>query len=332
MTALASTPLRTPAATMRAAVVQAPGSVVVADAPLPTPGPGQLRVRLQGCGVCASNIPPFEGRDWFTYPMEPGALGHEGWGIVDALGPGVSSFRIGERVATLSQHAYAQYDLADVSATVKLPPALDGSPLPAEPLGCALNIFRRADIRPGQTVAIVGAGFLGLLLSRLAANAGARVIALSRRPFSLDVASRFGASETILMDDHWRIIHHVNSLTRQRFCDVVIEATGKEWPLNLAAELTRERGRLVVAGYHQDGLRSVNMQLWNWRGLDVINAHERDPAVYLHGMTAAVGEVAQGRLDPAPLYTHVFPLEQLGDALRATHARADGFIKALIRM
>jgi len=54
----------------------------------------------------------------------------------------------------------------------------------------------------------------------------------------------------------------------------VIEAAGQQWPLDLATELTRERGRLIIAGYHQDGPRQINMQLWNWRGLDVINAHE----------------------------------------------------------
>jgi hypothetical protein len=99
----------------------------------------------------------------------------------------------------------------------------------------------------------------------------------------------------------------VKELTGGAFCDRVIEAVGKQWPLDLSAELTRERGRLIIAGYHQDGPRQVNMQLWNWRGLDVINAHERDPEVYLAGIRAAVAAVTSGRLDPRPLYTHVYP-------------------------
>lgn len=333
MTILSESPARTAATTtMRAAVVKAPGQIEVVDAPIPQPGPTQIRVRLEGCGVCASNIPPFEGRDWFKYPMEPGALGHEGWGTVDAVGDQVHTFSPGDRVAVLSYHAYAEYDVADISAAVHLPPELDRTPLPAEPLGCALNIFRRSQIKEGQTVAIVGIGFLGALLTRLATNAGARVIAISRRPFSLEFAREFGAAETIVMDDHYRIIEQVKSLTNGTFCDVVIEATGKEWPLNLSAELTKERGRLIVAGYHQDGLRSVNMQLWNWRGLDVISAHERDPAIYLEGMKAAARAVASGRLNPAPLYTHTFPLDQLADALTLTRDRPNGFMKALITM
>jgi threonine dehydrogenase-like Zn-dependent dehydrogenase len=74
------------------------------------------------------------------------------------------------------------------------------------------------------------------------------------------------------------------------------------------------------------------MQLWNWRGLDVINAHERDPAVYLRGMREAVDAVVAGRMKPGPLYTHTFGLEQLGEALDMTRERPDGFLKALIRM
>jgi threonine dehydrogenase-like Zn-dependent dehydrogenase len=72
------------------------------------------------------------------------------------------------------------------------------------------------------------------------------------------------------------------------------------------------------------------MQLWNWRGLDVINAHERDPAEYIRGMREAVEAVASGQLDPSSLYTNRFPLEQLDDALNTTRDRPDGFLKALV--
>jgi threonine dehydrogenase-like Zn-dependent dehydrogenase len=317
---------------MRAARLAAPGEILLDEVALPEPGPGQVRIRLEGCGVCASNLTPWGGAEWMTYPTEPGALGHEGWGVVDALGEGVTEFAVGDRVAALSYAAYAEYDLADASATVKLPAALDGQPFPGEPLGCAMNIFRRSDIQPGQTVAIVGIGFLGALLTRLARDAGARVIAISRRPFSLEVARQMSADETIAMDDHWAIIEKVKQLTGGVLADRVIEAVGKQWPLDLAAEITKERGRLVIAGYHQDGPRQVNMQMWNWRGLDVINAHERDPAVYLEGIRMAVDAVASGRLDPTPLYTHTYPLDHLDQAFDDTRDRPDGFLKALVRM
>ena len=318
--------------TMSAAVVTKPLRVELQNAPAPLPGPRQVLIRLEGCGVCASNLPPWEGRPWFTYPMPPGALGHEGWGRVEKIGSEVTEFLPGDRVAMISNHAYAEWDVAEVGAVARLPAELDAEPFPAEPLGCAMNIFKRSGIGKDDTVAIVGIGFLGALLTQLASAAGARVIAITRRPFALQFAKEMGASRTVVMDDHWRIIEEVKQLTGGKFCSVVIEATGKQWPLDLAAELTRERGRLVVAGYHQDGPRQVNMQLWNWRGLDVINAHERDPAIYLDGMRQAVDAVKSGLLNPRPLYTHDFPLSRLGDALSMSAARPDGFIKALITM
>jgi threonine dehydrogenase-like Zn-dependent dehydrogenase len=316
--------------TMRAAVLTAPGRIEVEHVPLPAPGPGQVRVRLEGCGVCASNLTPWAGPEWMAFPTRPGDLGHEGWGTIDALGDGVTGLAPGDRVAALSYQSYAEYDLAEADAVVKLPDALAGQPFPGEPLGCAFNIFRRADIRAGQTVAIVGIGFLGAILTRLARDAGARVIAISRRAESLALARAMGAAETVPMDDHAAIVARVKELTGERFCERVIEAVGKQWPLDLAGELTAERGKLIVAGYHQDGPRQVNMWLWNWRGIDVINAHERDPQAYVAGIREAVDAVASGRLDPAPLYTDRYPLERLGDALDATRDRPGGFVKALV--
>jgi threonine dehydrogenase-like Zn-dependent dehydrogenase len=156
------------------------------------------------------------------------------------------------------------------------------------------------------------------------------VIAISRRQESLDLARLIGPITTISMDDHRQIIERVRELTNGTFCDRVIEAVGKQWPLDLAGELTREGGRLIIAGYHQDGPRQVNMQLWNWRGFDVVNAHERDPAVSLQGMREAVEAIEKGLMDPKLLITHRYPLERLDDALNATRDRPGKFVKAVV--
>jgi NADPH:quinone reductase len=315
---------------MPAAIFAGPHNIHVAQVALPTPGPHEVRIRLEGCGVCASNLPVWEGRPWFAYPLEPGAPGHEGWGRIDAVGREVRGLAVGERVAVLSSHAYAAYDIAPADAVVPLPAALDGMPFPGEVLGCTMNIFRRSDIHPGQTVAIVGIGFLGALLTGLASQAEAHVLAISRRAFALEIAQHFGATATLRLDDARRVIEQVRIFTEDTGCDRVIEAVGQQETLELAGELTRVGGRLIIAGYHQDGLRQVNMQLWNWRGLDVINAHERDPAVMREGMRLAVTAVARGRLDPTPLYTHRVTLEQLPAIFATMQERPDGFLKAWI--
>jgi threonine dehydrogenase-like Zn-dependent dehydrogenase len=322
--------MRTEGLAMQACVIVAPGQAALQDAPRPEPGPGEVLLRLEGSGVCASSLPLWEGRAWFDYPQPPGAPGHEGWGRVAAVGEGVQGLQRGDRVAALTYRAHAEFDLARADAVVRLPAALDGHAVPGEPLGCAVNIFRRSDIRTGQAVAIVGIGFLGALLTQLSVHAGAHVIAVSRRADSLAFARRCGAQDTVPMDDHAAVIEKVKALTGGRWCERVIEATGLEWPLQLAGELTAERGRLVIAGYHQDGMRQVNLQLWNWRGLDVVNAHERDPRVYVEGMRAAVDLMVQGVLDPEALYTHRLPLDRLGEALELTRHRPHGFMKALV--
>jgi len=315
---------------IKAAAVTGPGSVALKEVERPRPGEGEVRIRLEGCGVCASNLGPWAGPEWMEFPLPPGDLGHEGWGVVDAIGPGVANVGMGDRVAALTYRAYAEADIAQADAVLRLPPELDGKPFPGEPLGCAFNIFRRSDIRPGQTVAIIGIGFLGAVLTKLASDAGARVIAISRRPESLELARSYGAAETIPMDDHQAIVDRVGQLTGGALCERVIECVGKQWPLDLAGELIGFGGKLVVAGYHQDGPRQVSMQSWNWKGIDVVNAHERDLAVQMQGMREAAEAVASGRFDPAPLYTHAYPLDRLAEALDATRDKPEGFVKALV--
>jgi threonine dehydrogenase-like Zn-dependent dehydrogenase len=317
---------------MSAAVMRGDGRIALERVPVPRPGAKEVCVRLEGCGVCASNLPVWAGRPWFNYPMDPGSPGHEGWGEIAALGDEVEDFAIGERVALLSGRAYAGYDVADAQAIARIPGNATDMPLPGEPLACAMNIFRRSQIERDQWVAIVGVGFIGALLVQLASNAGARVIALSRRPYALDIAQQCGAAHTFATGDMHAAIGAVRELTGGAGCERVIEAAGEQATLDIASAVSAEGGRLMIAGYHQDGPRTVDMQQWNWRGLDVINAHERDPKVAARGLREAMDAVRDGRLDPAALLTHRMPLDRLGHAFELMSARPEGFLKAVVTM
>ena len=307
---------------MKAAVLEAPRRVALHGCEPPEPAPGEVRVELEGAGICASELPVWEGREWFDYPRAPGTPGHEGWGRIEALGAGVNGLTAGERVALISEHAHAEYDLAPAAAVVPLPAAIEG-PFPGEPLACAVNAMRRAGVRRGDRVAILGAGFQALLLAQLCAPLVAELAVISRRPTALEYAAAAGA------DTLWR--WGDPEIERAEPFDVVIEATGYGEPLEVAGRLTRIRGRLVIVGFHQDGRRNIDLQLWNWRGLDVINAHERDPAVYAEGLRLAVEAVLEGRLRPGPLLTHEFELEELGEAYATAARGPDGFVKAIWR-
>ncbi|HJV33574.1 MDR/zinc-dependent alcohol dehydrogenase-like family protein [Geomonas sp.] len=315
---------------MQAAVITGPGKAGVVEVPVPRAGAGEVVVRLEGCGVCASNLPLWQGRPWFSYPALPGAPGHEGWGRVKEVGSGVSGLCEGDRVTFLSYNAYAEYDKVSADALVKLPRSLDDGPFPGEPVGCALNVFRRSDIQPGQTVAVIGAGFLGAIVTAMACARGAKVVAISRRASSLEIARKYGALETVLLDDHQRVMERVRSIVGEKGCDRVVEATGYQWPLDLAGELVRERGKLVIAGFHQDGARQVNIQLWNWKGIDVVNAHEREAKVYLEGIRNGIAAVEAGLFAVSDLVTHRYHLDELAQAYQALDERPDGFIKGVI--
>jgi NADPH:quinone reductase len=97
---------------MRAAVLTGPGRIEIHEIPRPFPQAGETLIRIESCGVCASNVAPFEGRPWFSYPFEPGAPGHEACGRIEELGLSVSGWQVGDRVAFLSGHGFAEYDVA----------------------------------------------------------------------------------------------------------------------------------------------------------------------------------------------------------------------------
>jgi threonine dehydrogenase-like Zn-dependent dehydrogenase len=275
---------------MRAAVLSGPGRAVVERAAVPEPGPGEVLVRVEGCGVCGSSLPLWQGRPWFTYPAEPGAPGHEAWGRADD----------GRRVTGLSLHGFAEHTVMREDELVELPPELDGIPFPGEALGCAVNVVRRAGVLAGDEVAIVGMGFLGTAAARVCELLGADVTPVRRgetpaRPFVR-----------------------------------VIEAAGTQEALDVASSLVATGGLLAIAGFHQDGLRRIDLQSWNWRGLDVVNAHEREPRRVIGGIREAVTLAATGALDVEALVTDRFRLDEIGAAFAAASRRERGFLKAVV--
>jgi len=314
----------------RSAVLEAPGRIVVQKRGIQAPSATQVRVKLEGCGVCASSLPLWEGRSWFQYPWDAGAPGHEAWGVIDAVGECVSRFTPGDRVAILSDHGFAEFDLAEEHRTILLPPELAGKDFPGEAFGCAMNILEMSHLFAGQVVAIVGIGFLGAVLTKLAKRRGATVIAISRRHESLAVAGAMGADHLLPLAEPWQVVEEVREITRAELCPRVIETGGVQATLDLATSLSGEGARLVIAGYHQDGLRQVNMQEWNWKALEIVNAHVRDGGRCLKGMMTAVQAVASGQLDVEDFISHRYRLDQLGEAFELVRERRGPLVKAVI--
>lgn len=196
----------------------------------PVPGPGQILIDVVGCGVCRSNLHMIEG-DWVeggVPAISPITPGHEVTGRVAALGEGVTSFAIGDRVGVqplwwscgecefctsqreqlchrriiTGEHVdggYAEYMLAYADFAYVIPDNLDL--VEAAPLFCpgitAYGVVDKLDVGPGEVVAIFGLGGVGHMAVQLAALTGAEVVAVGRTPAHLDVARELGAARTV---------------------------------------------------------------------------------------------------------------------------------------
>jgi threonine dehydrogenase-like Zn-dependent dehydrogenase len=316
---------------MRVARIVAPGELRFEVVPPPEPAPDQVRFRVEGCGVESATLAAWSGCGSQRYPLAPGEPGCEAWGVVDAIGDAVHDVCVGDRIAAISERGYAEMDVVDAGALLRLPAALRGVPFPGRTLAGALSAIERSRLGAGQTVAVVGIGFLGAMLVRLATLAGARVIALSRRPFSLSLGREMGAISTVDLRDPERAVAEVKELTQGELCDIAIEATARQPALTLAGRLVTARGKLVIAGRHCDGKREVDLDSWGKLGLDVINADDARLRVQVAGMKAALAAVQAEQLDPRPLYTHLYGLNDLAEALDTAQQRPLGFIKALIQ-
>ncbi|HEX3931182.1 MAG TPA: zinc-binding dehydrogenase [Nocardioides sp.] len=314
---------------MRQGVLTGPGSFDVVDVATPVPGRGEVLVEVSACGVCASELEAWTGRSEPTYPLR---LGHEVSGTVVEVGPGVESPAVGEPVGVwVASDGYADFVVARAEHCF----AAQGAPLDtvlAEPLACAVNAVELADVRLGDDVVLVGAGFMGHLVHQLVALRGARqVIVADTRVDALERAVALGATATVHAGDR-DLAAAVAELTDGVLADVSFECTGSQAALESMGRVTRMSGKLVLVGFHQGPPRSVPLGWWNWMAYDVRNAHFREMSTILRGMDVGMRLLRAGLLDLAPHVTHRFPLADIGDAFDAAVTKPDGFVKAVVTM
>lgn len=286
-------------------------------------------MEVAACGVCASELDLWTGRVEASWPAR---IGHEVSGHVVRVGPGATSCAVGDPVAVWATgRGYAEYvvvreEYCRPAQQVPLTQAL------AEPLACAANAVERAGVRLADDVVVVGAGFMGLLVQQLVQLRGPRqVIVADTRPDVLELSEQLGATRTVRVDRE-ALSDVVAELTGGAGADITFEVTGTQSALQTIGDVTRMGGRLVLVGFHQGAPRAVPLGHWNWMAFDLVNAHFRDEAVILRGMTVGMRLLTAGRLDLSRLVTHRFELDEIGDAFRTATQKPPGFVKAVVEM
>lgn len=286
-------------------------------------------VEVKACGVCHSEI-----HQWATtlkgldYPRY---IGHEVSGKILRTGSQVNGFKVGDRVAVWTDHSgYAEQVAVPANQVFPINDSVSFAEALAEPISCTTNGVIKAGIELGDTVAIIGTGFMGLiLLQQILLKGPAQVVAIDVRSDMLDMAKQLGADIT-LNPQRDNIKTALNELTNDRGVDIAIEVGGNQATLDMAADITRMEGKIVIFGYHPGQRIIKDLGYWNWMAFDIINAHFRDLGTILRGADIGIRLLNFNKLNLKTLITHSFPLEEIEQAFQAAVDKPGTFIKSII--
>jgi 2-desacetyl-2-hydroxyethyl bacteriochlorophyllide A dehydrogenase len=339
---------------MQTLVLETPGRLVATTtAEPPAPGPGEALVQVRRIGVCGTDLHAYRGRQpFFTYPR---ILGHELGVEVLATGNGVMHVRPGDRCAVepyfncgtciacrrgkpncchtlqvLGVHTDGGHRERIVVPAAKLHTSaalsLDQLAL-VETLGIGAHAVARAQLTPGENVAVIGAGPIGLAVMQFARIAGARVIAVDVSPSRLEFArTQLGADEIVhaAQDDP---VSRLADLTDGDLPTAVFDATGSVQSMNAAFNFVAPGGRLVLVGLVQADVAFHDPD-FHRRELTVLASRNALPADFTH----IIGLIESGKIDTTPWITHRAALGDVPGLVEAWSRPETGVIKAMIEV
>jgi L-iditol 2-dehydrogenase len=344
--------------TMRVARLHGIHDLRLEDLPQPKPGPGEVLLKVASVGVCGSDVHYYEeGRIGDAVVTHPIIMGHEFSAWIAGLGEGVEGLEIGQLAAVepaihcgeceACQHGHPNLcpdvrfcgtpPINGVFAEYTVMPAENCFPLPKgfgpeegamlEPLGIAIHAVDLAHLKPGQTIAVLGAGPIGLLTAAVAKAAGAGEIYMTdpladRRKFALDYVA-----DVTLNPEETDVVAEIMRLTHGRGVDVAFEAAGAPETPDQAAAVTRPGGKVVVAGIPSDDTMTMTASTVRRKGLTIKLVRRMK-----HTYPRAIRLVQKGMVDVKSLVTHLFPLDRIADAFEMVVDYDDGVLRALIQI
>ena len=341
---------------MRAAYLETKQHLVMTEAEMPViQNPNQVLIQVKTVGVCGSEVHAFQG----THPFRkaPAILGHEMAGIVSSVGKEVTRFKPGDRVIvdpqwTCGTCAYCQAGDINLCPTKRvlgtqawpgafgeavvvpdeavfhLPDHLSfaqGSLI--EPLTIGVHVARRAGVQAGESVAILGTGSIGGMVSGVCHALGAiPIFAADIRQHCLDAArERMGATHDFLLPDEG-MVDKVKELTGGEGVDVVFITADDSSLVNRAIEMAKRRGRIVLVAL----LTEAPLQYMAYpvisKELHIIGSSMSNN----DDVQTAIELAASGQVDVEGILTHTLPIEQAQRGMELAHTKDDGAIKVVL--
>jgi D-arabinitol dehydrogenase (NADP+) len=324
---------------MKAVVYDAPKRYAVTEIAMPEAGPGEVRIKVMQVGLCGTDVHIHNGDFNAVFPLIPG---HELVGTVDALGNGVTGFRVGEQV-TVNPNIYCgkcDYCLAGrlilctdmkglgsnfpgffaefVTVRADLVFSVDGLDpdiaVFTEPAACAMHGLESLQVRPGSTALVLGAGPTGLLLAQLIKSGGAASVTVAApTQFKLDTATALGVDRTVLIDrsDAEGNRKRLLEASGADGYDYVVEATGSTAVGNICVSLTRNGGTVLIYGVTRAD-ESVS-----FHPFDVFRREITIKGSFaeMTSFGAAIRALRSGRTKTDGIITHRFSLDDYAKAL-----------------
>jgi 2-desacetyl-2-hydroxyethyl bacteriochlorophyllide A dehydrogenase len=341
---------------MKAVVIERPHEVSWAELETPSAGPGEVLVRSHVAGVCRTDLEMLHGGltdpRWVRFPLVPG---HEWSGTVSELGEGVTDVRVGERVICegmipcnrcrrckegntqlclnydqigfTREGGYGEYVRVPRHVVHRLPDGVSfAAGVLVEPASCVLRGLERAHPRPGDTIGVIGVGTLGSLAVTLARlySPGA-LLAYGVREEELAFARRLGAGVTVHVGEEDAL-----AATHERLgggLDLVIETAGAVAAVDLATQLVRPGGRVVLLGIAGEGkMLELPADRIMFADMDVVGSCSYPTSAW----SGVVRLLEHGLVDLEPIVTHRFPAARFDEAFAVLEERQGTVAKVLL--